>query len=168
MYQIPAVSDRWPPVISSAVHISLPAVELDNTIQFSTLSRMSGLLWYSSKWVCCFGRSLQYTSGIEVLACSLDTDLNYVATSSNWTLSWTDNFFLYSQKQILHNSSSALSWTWGPLLNFLVKCIQIFKILSGVSCSFGLFMLSSYIWLILPAWGLASIHINFVHIYSLE
>ena len=49
-----------------------PAVELDNVIWFSILSRMSGLLWHSSKWVCQFGRFLQYTSGCEVLACSLD------------------------------------------------------------------------------------------------
>ena len=57
-----------------------PAVELDNAIWFSILSRMSGFLWHSSKWACRFGRFLQYTSGLEVLACSLDTDLNYVIT----------------------------------------------------------------------------------------
>ena len=55
-----------------------PTVELDNVIRFSILSRMSGFPWHSSKWACWFGRFLQYTSGIEVLACSLDTDINYV------------------------------------------------------------------------------------------
>ena len=55
-----------------------PAVEMDNAIQFSTLSRMSGFLWHSSKWTHQFGCFLQYTSGLEVLASSLNTDLNYV------------------------------------------------------------------------------------------
>ena len=57
-----------------------PAVELNNTIWFSTLSRMSKFLWHSSKWACWFGCSLQYMSGIEVLACSPETNLNYVTT----------------------------------------------------------------------------------------
>ena len=55
-------------------------VELNNTMQFSTLSRMSEFLWHSSKWACQFGCFLQDTSGLEVLACSLNTDLNYVTT----------------------------------------------------------------------------------------
>ena len=55
-----------------------PAVEFDNAIRCSTLSRMSSFLWHSSKWVWRFGRFLQYTPGLEVLAYSLDTDLNYV------------------------------------------------------------------------------------------
>ena len=57
-----------------------PVVELDNAIQFSTFSRMPGLLWHISKWPCRFGRFLQYTSGLEVLASNLNTDLNYVIT----------------------------------------------------------------------------------------
>ena len=56
------------------------AVELDNAIRFSTISRMTGFLWYSSKWPRCFGRFLQYTPQLEMLVCSLDTDLNYVTT----------------------------------------------------------------------------------------
>ena len=40
--------------------------------------QMSGFLWYSSKWACRFGHFLQYISGLEVLACSFDTDINYV------------------------------------------------------------------------------------------
>ena len=55
-----------------------PAVELDNTIRFSTLFRMPGFLWHGSKWARRFGRCLQYTSVIEVLACSLDTNFNCV------------------------------------------------------------------------------------------
>ena len=56
------------------------AVELYNAIRFSTLSRMSRFLWHSSKWSRCFGRFVQYTSGLEILACSFDTDHNYVTT----------------------------------------------------------------------------------------
>ena len=58
-----------------------PAVELDNVIQFSTLSRMSGFLWYSSKWARRFGRFLQYAPGLELLTRSLNTNLNYVDLS---------------------------------------------------------------------------------------
>ena len=37
-------------------------------------------VWHSPKWASRFGCLLQYMSGLEVLACSLDTDLNYVIT----------------------------------------------------------------------------------------
>ena len=47
---------------------TLPAVELDNTIRFSTLSRMSGFLWHHSTQASWFGCFLQYMSGLEVLA----------------------------------------------------------------------------------------------------
>ena len=59
---------------------TVPPVELDNTIWFSTLSRMSGFLSHSSKWAHQFGCFLQYMSGLEVFACSLSTNLNYVIT----------------------------------------------------------------------------------------
>ena len=59
-----------------AVHF--PAVELDNAIRFSTFCRMSGFLLHSSKWDHRFGRFLQYMPELEVLACSLDIDPNYV------------------------------------------------------------------------------------------
>ena len=52
-----------------------PAIEFENTICFSILSRMSGFLCHSSKWACWFGRFLQYMSGLEVLAFSLDTNI---------------------------------------------------------------------------------------------
>ena len=55
-----------------------PVVELANAIRFSTLSRMSGFLWHSSKEACRFSHFLQYTPGLEVLACSLNTNLNYL------------------------------------------------------------------------------------------
>ena len=55
-------------------------VELDNMIQFSTLSRVLGFLWHSSKWACWFGCFLQYTSGLEVLTCSFNTDFSFVIT----------------------------------------------------------------------------------------
>ena len=55
-----------------------PAVELDNAICFSTLSGVSGVLWHSPKWACTFACFLQYRSGLEVLAYSIDTDFNYV------------------------------------------------------------------------------------------
>ena len=64
----------------TCIGVHFPAVELDNAIRFSTLSSMSGFLWHSSKWACRFGHFHQYTSGLEVLACSLHTDLNYVIT----------------------------------------------------------------------------------------
>ena len=98
-----------------------PAVELDNTIRFSTLSRMSGFLWHSSKWACRFDCFLQYMSGIEALACSLDTDLNYDPTVPFFE---PLGFWVYSQRHILCNSSSALFWTRGPLLNFPVKWVS--------------------------------------------
>ena len=58
----------------------LPTAELDKAIWFSTLSRKSGFLWHSSKWACQFSHFLQYTLGIEVLPCSLDTNFTYVTT----------------------------------------------------------------------------------------
>ena len=50
--------------------VPFPAGELDNTIQFNTLSVVSGFLWHSSK----------YLSRLEVLACKLDPDFNYMIT----------------------------------------------------------------------------------------
>ena len=73
---------------------------------------------------------LQYMPGVEVLACSLNTNLNYVITmlqlhpSLNhyvklWQLLGEDvaTFWAYSQRQIC-SLSSTLSWTQGLLLNF--------------------------------------------------
>ena len=54
------------------------AVELDNAIRFSTLSRILGFLWNSCKWARQFGRFLHYAPELEVLACNPNIDLNYV------------------------------------------------------------------------------------------
>ena len=48
---------------------------------------MSGFLWHSSKWASQFGHFLQYTSGLEVLACSFDTNINYVTATLQLHLS---------------------------------------------------------------------------------
>ena len=56
---------------------SLPTIESDDVIQLSTLSRVSGFLWHSSKWACWFDCFFQYTSGLEVSASSFDTTFNY-------------------------------------------------------------------------------------------
>ena len=61
--------------------VHFPAVELDNAIRFSILSRTLGFLWHTSQWACQFGRFLHYTSGLEVLACNLDTS-NYYAPAA--------------------------------------------------------------------------------------
>ena len=110
------------------------AVELDNAIWFSTNSSMSWFLWHSSKWGSRLGRFLQYMSGLELLASSLDTDLNYVTTilqlhpSLNHKVKLQQllkercgNFSGVSQRKI-RNPSSTLSWTRDPLLNFPAKC----------------------------------------------
>ena len=76
-----------------------PALELDNAMRFSTLSRMSGSLWQSSKWACRFGHFPQSMPGLEVLACSLDTEFNYVtlAMSPNCILSIASFFYFFHQ-----------------------------------------------------------------------
>ena len=56
-----------------SAHFSV--VELDNVIK---LALFPGILLHSYKCNHQFGGFLQYTSGLELLACSLDTGLNYV------------------------------------------------------------------------------------------
>ena len=97
------------------MHAHFPAVEWDNVIWFSTLSRMSGFLWHSSKWALQFVCFLQFISEIKVLACSLDTDLNYVATMLQLHLSLNYYVFGCILKDRYH-LTPALSWTRGPLL----------------------------------------------------
>ena len=53
---------------------------MNNAIWISTLSRMSGFLWLSSKYACWFCYFVQYVSGLEVLACNFNTISNYVTT----------------------------------------------------------------------------------------
>ena len=114
---------------------------------------MSGLLWHGSKWSRRFGRFLQYTPGLEVLACSFDTDFNYVTSMLQLCLSL--NHFVKTCKEMMDfrtsfsdvfsgtyiNPRGALSWTRDPLLNFPAKCIN-FEIPSWVFCGLGLFALS--------------------------
>ena len=64
-----------------------PAVELDNLIWFSTLSWMPRFLWHTSKWACRFGCFLHYMPGLEMSACSLKTNLNYVTAMLQLCLS---------------------------------------------------------------------------------
>ena len=104
-----------------------PAAELDSVIQFSTLSRISRFQWHSSHWSCWFECFLQYTLQIEALACSLNTNLNYKTTMLQLRPSLNHYLFGCILKDILRNSSSAVSWTQGPLLNFssrMQKCLR--------------------------------------------
>ena len=139
--------------------VHFPAVELDNTIWLSTLSKMSCFLWHSSKWACQFGCFPQYMSGFEVLARSLDINLTYVTMLQ---LHLTLNHYVklqqlssgrcynflsihYSHRQI-RKSGTAVSWTWG-LCWIFEENVWIFKIPCWFFFSFGLFVLSIYLWL---------------------
>ena len=110
----------------TCIGVHFPAVKLDNMIQFSTLSRMSGFLWHSSKCACQFDCFLQYMSGLEVLACSLNTDLNYApAAPFPEPLSKVAATFRGKMLQLFGNILKGryivpvvLSWTQGPRLNF--------------------------------------------------
>ena len=79
--------------------VHFPTVELDIAIWFSTLSRMPRFLWHGSRWARWLDHFLQYnTPRLYVLACNLDTDLNYVTAMLQLCLSlnhrgvfsWTD------------------------------------------------------------------------------
>ena len=114
-------------LFTTCMDAHFPAIELDNAIRFSTLSMVSSFLWCSSKWVYRFHCFLQYTWGLQVLACSFDTDFSYVITilqlhpslknqfqqhlGGRWISKLT--FLVYSQRQ-MHNHSSTLSRTQGP------------------------------------------------------
>ena len=69
-----------------------PAVELNNVIRFSMLSRKSAFLWHSSKWDCRFGCFLQYGSGVEVLVYVALTPTFMWLICSNCILPWTSKF----------------------------------------------------------------------------
>ena len=75
------------PCFVTCMGAHFPTVELDIAILFSNLSRMSQFLLHSSRWACQFSPFLQYMSGLEMLACSLDNDLNYVTTMLQLCLS---------------------------------------------------------------------------------
>ena len=125
-------------VLFPCMGVHIPAVELDDTIQFSILFRMSVLLWHSSKRVCQFSCFLQYLSGTEVLAWSVSMWLQ----CSNCALPWATEILVSG----LGNSNSTLSWPETICWSFW-KNAWIFKIPSWVSCGFGFSMLSLYAWL---------------------
>ena len=112
-----------------------PTVELDNAIQCSILSMMSGFLCHSFKRTYQFGPFLQYTPGVEVLACSLD-NLTMKLLCSNCAVEplskVAGNFrgkmwqFFGCILRYMHNPSSMLLWIRGPLLNFPAKCVIFF------------------------------------------
>ena len=148
--------------------VHFPTAELNNVIQFRTLSRISGLLQHSSKWAHQFSCFLQYTSGLEVLKSNLYINLNYVTTMLQLHPSlnhYISKVVVYSQRHT-SNSCSTLSWIWSHLLNFPAKCI-IFKIPSWLFQPFCVVIISFTH--MLPTWLLAltmcmctSIHINFL------
>ena len=148
----------------SCMGAGFTAVELDNAIRFSTLSRMFGFLWHSAKWTCLFSRFLQHTSKIEVLACSLNTNLNYVTTMLQLHLSLSHQVFGCILKDRYYVTLAVLSPGPESLCWIFQQNVHISKIPSWASCSFGLFMLS--------AWTLymcTSIHIIALFFcYSLE
>ena len=133
--------------------VHFPTVELDNAIQCSILSRMPGFLCHSLKWACQFGPFLQYTPGVEVLACSLDNltmwllcsscavePLSKVAGNVRGKM-WQ---FFWCILRYMRNPSSTLSWIRSPLLNFPAKCIIFFP--SWFPFSFGrLYLFVSYV-----------------------
>ena len=140
-----------------------PTVELDNAIQSTTLSRMSGFLWHSSKWACWFGCFLQYMPGLEVLACSLNTDLNYVTLA----MPQLHPFLNHHVKLFQLNGRRKMQQLFGCILidryktkqcsllgrrlstEFFWQNAWIFNIPSWFSFDFGLFVLSLYLWLYL-------------------
>ena len=129
----------------SCMGAGFTAVELDNAIRFSTLSRMSGFLCHSSKWTRLFSRFLQHTSKIEVLACSLNTNLNYVTTMLQLHLSLSHQVFGCILKDRYYVTPAVLSPGPESLCWIFQQNAYISKIPSWASCSFGLFMLSLYV-----------------------
>ena len=112
---------------------------------------MSWFLWHSSKWAHRLGHFLQYMSGIVALACSLDTKpelCDYYAPIAPFL---ETQCFGYSQSQILCNSSSTLTRTQGPLLNFLTKCIHFEDPWLSILCFWPCYIVIICLTLILPA-----------------
>ena len=113
----------------------------------------------SFKWSCRFGHFLQYTSGPEVLASSLDTNLNYAPTvlfleplsnvaatfrKKMWKLFGCILVDMWPQQYSLLDSK--------PSAGFSAKClnslVEIPKIPSWFCFGFGLFVLPLCIGLI--------------------
>ena len=125
---------------------NFPVVELDNAIRFSTLFRMSVFLWHSSKWAGWFGHCLPYTSGIEVLACSLDTNVNYVTAMLQLRPS-LNHFFgcilkdrYYATPAVISPEPETLRWSLQqnaymflrPLAEYLAASVFFVVIISSI------------------------------------
>ena len=125
--------------------------------------------WHISKWAHQFSHFLQYTSELEVLACSLNTDLNHANTIlfSNYSpflepLSKVVATFrgkmLERFKCILiyrYITPAALSPGPKPFYWIFMQNMYIFKSPGWYVFSFGLFGLSLYLWLscnLLDSW----------------
>ena len=137
-----------------------PVAELNNVIRFSTPSRMPGFLWHSFKWACWLSRFLQYMSGIDVLACSLDTDLDcdYYAPTAPFLEPLS--FWVCSKRQILHNCSSALSWTSAlssKMHKFLKFLAEYLAVLVFLCCHY---MFDSYITCLTLSFNTAYVYIH--------
>ena len=61
-------------------------------------SRVTGFLRHSSVWFCLFGCVFQYTLGLEVLACSIDTNFNYVIVIFQLCTSFTLSIIMSFQQ----------------------------------------------------------------------
>ena len=95
-------------------------------------------------------------SGIVALACSLHTKpelCDYYAPIAPFLE--TQNLLGYSQSQILCNSSSTLSRTQDPLLNFLAKCTNFEDPWLSILCFWPCYVVIMCLTLTLPALLLA-------------
>ena len=147
-----------------------PAVGLDNVVCFSTLFMMSGFLWHSSKWARRFNCSLQYTSGIEVLAYSFNTNLNYVTTMlqlhpfSNCTLTWITKFLVafskvdttQLQQCYLLNSKSSAQFS-SKVRKFLRSLTEYLAVLAFLYCHY---IFDSYIICLTLSFNTLSVHFH--------
>ena len=79
--------------------VHFPLVEEDHRTGLAlrpVMLKLSGLLWHCSKWTRqSVLKILQYTPGLEMLACSIDPDLNYYTIYSNVILVY---HFVYSRR----------------------------------------------------------------------
>ena len=132
-----------------------PAVELDNVIWFSTLSRISGFLWHYHNWALCFSHFLHYASGIEVNYVAPTTTLTMWLPCSNCTLPWTTKFLgVFSKTYTMSLQHHSLLDT-RPSAEFSGKIHKILRSLAEYLAALGFlcchYIFDSYI-TILPAW----------------
>ena len=131
--------------------------------------------------------SFNTRQGLKVLACSLDTNINYVTVTLQLHPSLNHlvklgqllgercGNFLSVDKYVTRVAPSPDARLFAEFLSKCVNSIdEISRIPSWFSFDFGLFVLL-YIWLVLPAWLLAitlymctSVHNSLLCVYSLE